>query len=106
MRLFFFNAERRTEISVAGKNGNAVPAKNVAFSALGHEMIHGLRDMEGCASEREMVSYTFKNWKGDMVQRQSMKEEVITTGIPINESYKYTENQIRKEHGLPVRVYY
>ena len=30
----------------------------------------------------------------------------MTTGILKKDSYKYTENQIRREHGLPVRVSY
>ena len=33
-------------------------------------------------------------------------EEIITTGLPIKKSYKYTENKIRREHGLPIRVSY
>lgn len=101
-----FNAERRTEISVAGKNGKATKAINVAYSALGHEMIHGLRDMEGVSSKTEYVSYTFKDWKGNIIEDLESKEELMTTGILKKDSYKYTENQIRKEHGLPVRVSY
>ena len=101
-----FNKNRGTPIGVAGKNGNAAPGNNVSFSALSHELIHGLRDMEGVSSKDENVIYTFKNWKGDFVESEDSREEVITTGLPIKESYKYTENKIRKEHGLPIRVHY
>ena len=81
-------------------------ASNVAYSALGHEMIHGLRDMEGVSSKEEEVLYFVKDWRGKLIQRQAPKEEIVTTGIQKRESYKYTENQIRREHGLPVRVSY
>ena len=101
-----FNKNRGTPIGVAGKNGNAAPGNNVSFSALSHELIHGLRDMEGVSSKDENVIYTFKNWKGDFVESEDSREEVITTGLPIKESYKYTENKIRREHGLPIRVHY
>ena len=104
--IFSFNKNRGTPIGVAGKNGNAAPGNNVSFSALSHELIHGLRDMEGVSSKDENVIYTFKNWKGDFVESEDSREEVITTGLPIKESYKYTENKIRREHGLPIRVHY
>ena len=102
----YFNEDRGTSIGVADKKGNASPGNNVAFSALGHELIHGLRDMEGVASKGGEVIYTFKNWQGRFVERKDYPEELITTGLPYKESYKYTENKIRKEHGLPVRVYH
>ena len=102
----YFNEESGTAISVANKKGNASPGNNVAFSALGHELIHGLRDMEGVASKNEKIIYTFKNWRGNFVESVAPIEEIITTGLPIKKSYKYTENKIRREHGLPIRVSY
>ena len=50
--------------------------------------------------------YFVKDWRGKLIQRQAPREEIVTTGIQKRESYKYTENQIRREHGLPVRVSY
>ena len=62
--------------------------------------------MNSLASKGGEVIYTFKNWQGRFVERKDYPEELITTGLPYKESYKYTENKIRKEHGLPVRVYH
>lgn len=50
--------------------------------------------------------YFVKDWKRNTIKDLESKEELMTTGILKKDSYKYTENQIRREHGLPVRVSY
>ncbi len=59
-----FNKDRGTPITVEGENGYAIPANNISFLALGHELIHGYRDMKGITSHYKFVRYTFKNWQG------------------------------------------
>jgi hypothetical protein len=67
------------------KNHNDVPG----YIVLGHELIHAWRMMAG----RRIV-------------RQGWEEEAMTSGISIFMNYKFTENRLRKEAGLPLRPSY
>lgn len=99
-----FNKNRGTPITVEGENGYAIPANNISFLALGHELIHGYRDMKGITSHNKFVRYTFKNWQGKKTLDEAPVEELITTGIIGN--YIYTDNKIRVEQGFPKRIKY
>ena len=72
--------------------------------ALGHELIHGYRDMIGISASKKKVKYTFKNWQGQNTLDEAMLEELITTGLKGN--YIYTDNKIRVEQGFPKRIKY
>lgn len=96
--LVTFNPNRRTSVGVVGKNGNCTPFNNLPYLALGHEIVHGIRDMKGHTASMVDIYYTFKNSKGEYVEEKASEEELITTGIIGN--YKYTDNKIRKEHGF------
>ena len=101
----YFNPIRRTQVTVADKNGNASPFNNMPFLALGHEMIHGLRDMNGESIDRNIEQiYANRNYLGVMYKQCDPVEELITTGIIGN--YKYTDNKLRKEHGYAIRLFY
>jgi len=56
---------------------------------LGHELIHAWRMMAG----RRVV-------------RQGWEEEAMTTGISLFTTYRFTENRLRQEAGLPTRTNY
>ena len=99
-----FNKDRGTPITVEGENGYAIPANNISFLALGHELIHGYRDMIGISAPLKKARYTFKNWQGQNTLDEAMLEELITTGIIGN--YNYTDNKIRVEQGFPKRIKY
>lgn len=72
--------------------------------ALGHELIHGYRDMKGISAPHKRARYTFKNWQGQNTLDEALLEELITTGIIGN--YNYTDNKIRVEQGFPKRIKY
>ena len=99
-----FNKNRGTPISVEGKYGYSTHANNTSFLALGHELIHGFRDMKGISAPKKKVKYTFKNWQGQNTLDEALLEELITTGIIGN--YNYTDNKIRVEQGFPKRIKY
>ena len=71
---------------------------------MGHELVHGIRDMKGHTASMEDTRYKFKNFKGEYVEDKAPLEELITTGIIGN--YKYTDNKIRQEQGKLRRVMY
>ena len=99
-----FNKDRGTPITVEGENGYAISANNISFLALGHELIHGYRDMIGISAPYKRARYTFKNWQGQNTLDEALLEELITTGIIGN--YNYTDNKIRVEQGFPKRIKY
>ena len=102
--LVLFNPNRRTSLGVAEENGNCKEFKNLPRLALGHELVHGVRDMKGHTASMTKTRYKFKNFKGEYVEDEAPKEELITTGIIGN--YKYTDNKIRQEQGKLPRVMY
>lgn len=102
--LISFNPKRRTSLGVAEENGNCEEFVNLPRFALGHELVHGIRDMKGHTASMIATPYKFKNFKGKYVEKRAPKEELITTGIIGN--YKYTDNKIRLEQGCLRRVMY
>ena len=101
----YFNPIRRTQVTVADKNGNASSFNNMPFLALGHEMIHGFRDMNGVSVDIKIKQiYANRNYLGVMYKKCAPVEELVTTGIIGN--YKYTDNKLRKEHGYAIRLFY
>lgn len=77
------------------------------YIMLGHELVHAYRNMNGYAhahKEREMYSYYDEH--GKLQWETKRKEELIVVGLSKAGSYIYTENALRKEHGLPKRVKY
>lgn len=51
-----------------------------------------------------MSSYFYRDTDGKLYETQARILELETVGIIGNE--KYTENKLRKEHGLNIRVKY
>lgn len=74
--------------------------------AVAHELVHGLRGMEGVQAFPSMVdaySYVLPNTSSP-IPTQDRAEELRTVGITGN--YRYSENKIRREHGLKERRMY
>ena len=77
--------------------GNSKRAgKRPEYVGAAHELIHGLRDMKGEAVRNIPTRYEH--------DEQAGLEELHTVGILGN--YRYSENKIRKEHGLKWRRTY
>ena len=71
----------------------------------GHELIHAYSAMNGNApKDGEESSYIYRDVDGKLYETQEETSELETVGIIGNE--KYTENKLRKEHGLNKRVVY
>ena len=69
-----------------------------------HEFIHGIHDLKGERFRDESVRYYYMNTVGKIIPGQASREELRTVGIIDN--YRYSENKIRKEHGLRLRRKY
>mgnify|MGYP004463225415 CR=1 FL=1 len=74
------------------------------YITVAHEFIHGIHDMSGEKSPNESVLYYYIDNKGTKYRFQAGFEELQTVGIVGN--YRYSENKIRKEHGLRLRRKY
>ena len=61
--LISFNPKRRTSLGVAEENGNCEEFVNLPRFALGHELVHGIRDMKGHTASMIATPYKFKNFK-------------------------------------------
>ena len=72
---------------------------------LGHELIHSLHDINGTAKNYDDKSaYIFKDIDGQMKKTKARTEELETTGIIGNTNF--SENKLRKEHNLNLRIHY
>lgn len=72
---------------------------------LAHELIHAYNMMEGRSVPHKIWdTYSWKRNDGAIQTMSYKAEEYRTTGLTGN--YKYTENKIRREHGIDERVTY
>jgi hypothetical protein len=72
---------------------------------VGHELIHAYSGMNGVIpNENQKSTYIYKDVDGKMYETSESTSELETIGIKGNN--KYTENKLRKEHGLNKRVAY
>jgi RHS repeat-associated protein len=87
-----------------------------AYITLGHEFVHAWYIMTGRNAYGKEVDHAFQ-FGGQRITEKVRPEELLTVGIERNPKrlgmtgargeYRYfTENAIRKEHGLPPRVAY
>jgi len=107
--------DERDDVITVDDDGNVSKGKQPIQMALAHEVVHayrgmnGLRKPDGTMGTNIMVNGDNKYWK---------QEEYDTVGI--NYSYEengvtkyayplggyFTENSLRKENGLPIRINY
>ena len=69
-----------------------------------HEFIHGIHDMKGEKIPNGSVLYHYIDTEGIPQPAQASMEELQTVGIVGD--YRYSENKIRREHGLRLRRKY
>ncbi len=87
------------------KSGKSLYEKILPHIALGHELIHGLRAMNGVASSNNKnEKYQYRDTDGEVYQTTASTEELETVGITGN--YRYTENMLREEEKLNERLRY
>lgn len=82
----------------------AIPSQIV----LGHELIHGLRNMNGTGRHWNIrKDYKYTDTQGGVWRDTKKLEELETVGIISDERNKeYTENNLRKEQHLNIRIEY
>ena len=82
----------------------AIPSQIV----LGHELIHGLRNMNGTGRHWNIrKEYKYTDTQGGVWRDTKKLEELETDGIISDERNKeYTENNLRKEQHLNIRIEY
>lgn len=85
--------------------GNTIVETVPMEITVGHELIHAYSAMNGnTPNEDKKSSYIYKDVDGKMYETNESTSELETVGIKGNN--KYTENKLRKEHGLNKRVVY
>ena len=103
-----FNPESNPDIPLVNKkNGRVSYGKRPSYLGLSHEMIHADRTMRGVAYDYNLKTpHRFIDENGNPVVESMRMEEAATIGLNYNEPNDITENDIRKEHGLPLRGAY
>jgi hypothetical protein len=101
-----FNISSNPEIPTLDKNSKRVVGKQRPNEiGLGHELIHGIRSMEGKAiAYNKIETYSYINSEGQKVTVNGRTEELETVGI--KGTFRYSENKLRVEHGLEKRGAY
>jgi RHS repeat-associated protein len=84
---------------------------------LGHELVHAHNNANGVSLEWDWVSHTYRNtnrmFNRFTTNTRNLQDELFTIGISFTNnagvlvnaaSRLFTENALRREHGLPLRV--
>lgn len=90
------------------KTGKRIKENIPCHIALGHELIHAHRSMNGVAKDiNKMTQYSYEGMGGIL---DAPIEELETTGIKDIDgsvrNYKFTENKLREEENLNERLRY
>ncbi|MDE6697804.1 MAG: hypothetical protein K2K25_13065 [Muribaculaceae bacterium] len=103
-----FNPDSDPDINILDENtGRAISSKRPSYVGLAHELIHADRDMRGVAiNSTEKEKHAFINQFGQNKVEPIPKEEEATIGFNHIRKNSITENDIRKELGLPLRATY
>ncbi|MBO5444912.1 MAG: hypothetical protein J5995_06165, partial [Muribaculaceae bacterium] len=91
------------------KTGNMNLSNRPSYIGLAHELIHADHSMRGIAIDySDVLDFTYKSNDGiNHTQKNVPIEELSTIGlIKYHVLHTITENDIRKEHGLPLRSAY
>ena len=102
----YINTKRTINVLVRDRDtGESTYEISPSHITLGHELVHGLHQMNGTAKKYEDKSiYLFKDVNGQTWKTRARTEELETTGIIKN--LKITENKLREEHKLNERILY
>ena len=109
-----FNPNAINKLTLANNRGRArYDSKGTGTPpeiALAHELIHALRIMRGAfnSNSDDTARHTYTNHAGIETTAFPMREEAATIGLGdyAHPRSRITENRIRKEQGLPLRVKY
>lgn len=98
------NLEKKYKVLVDyGLKRRYTIAKN--YMILGHELIHADRNMKGIAYSNDKFEwYSYYDVDGSLKWDLKRTEELMVMGI-IGGSI-FSENGLRREHGLPIRIKY
>ncbi|MCM1078562.1 MAG: type III secretion system effector protein [Bacteroidales bacterium] len=85
-----------------GKSVSEVIPRHIA---LGHELIHGHRSLNGVGKDTDLkMKYSYTDTDSYVYEAKEKIEELETTGLSGN--YKFTENGLREEEKLRKRIKY
>lgn len=108
----YYNFDDPVSTIVHDRNtGKSIEESIPRHIALGHELIHTHRSMNGVAKDKnKMVRYSYTGVDGSSHEESAPIEELETTGIKhidnFIRNYKFTENKLRKEENLNERLRY
>ncbi|TGX81763.1 hypothetical protein E5358_09550, partial [Palleniella muris] len=86
-----------------GRTGKRFYEKIPFHIALGHELIHGHRAMNGVAKNlNKTATYQYMDTDGELYQTTAPMEELETVGII--GGYKFTEDLLREDHEIKERL--
>ena len=87
------------------ETGKSVYELTPTYITLGHELVHSFHNINGTAKDHDDKSeYIFKDIDGQMKKTKARTEELETTGIIGNTPF--SENKLREEHSINLRIQY
>ena len=98
----FYSVQQSPKIGVS-KDGGISYEERPSYIGLAHEMIHGVRSMNGIAVTG-LVPFSIYDKTGGKLTQPTFKEELETIGIGGKSKYIINENLIRLEHELDTRI--
>ena len=101
-----FNPAGKQDVRVFGEDGKTVYETAPNFIILGHELIHAKDHFDGTLNKTDAI-HSYSDLKGVKLTETYSKSEFRASGFPgfIGKD-GYSENKIRKEHGLKLRASY
>ncbi|MDE6152429.1 MAG: hypothetical protein K2G12_10665, partial [Prevotella sp.] len=102
----WYNFKKPVSAVVRDRNtGKSIEETISRHIALGHELIHAHRSLNGVGKDNDdKTEYFYMDTDGATYKASERKEELETTGL--KDSYRFTENYLRKEGNLKVRIKY
>lgn len=98
----YYSVQQSPKIGVS-KDGGISYEERPSYIGLAHEMIHGVRSMNGIAVTG-LVPFSIYDKTGGKLTQPTFKEELETIGIGGKSKYIINENLIRLEHELDTRI--
>ena len=98
----YYSVQQSPKIGVS-RGGGISYEERPSYIGLAHEMIHGVRSMNGIAVTG-LVPFSIYDKTGGKITQPTFREELETIGIGGNSRYIINENLIRLEHGLDKRI--
>ncbi|WES98780.1 M91 family zinc metallopeptidase [Chryseobacterium arthrosphaerae] len=101
-----FNPTGTQDVRVFGKGDKTMYETSPNFVILGHELIHAKDHFDGTLDKTE-ADHSYSDLKGIRLIETRSKSEFRASGFPgFGSKDGYSENKIRKEHGLKLRASY